>query len=755
MPPLLLVSLLAASPAPAAAPAVHWVTEAAVRPLFGDEPLRAAKAAFDAGRWDEAARGFAGSPLPGARLLRAMALARAGRGAEAAQALAGLEKSLPAVADRVAFLAGRALEAAGDARGAAAAYGRVPATSLEFPEARLQQARVLAGLGERSAALSALGPVLGRPPPAEPWRADSAAAALLLAGQLCAAEGHEAGAGAARGHLLECWAGHPLAPESKDCLARLRELPAQAGSPPGDDEVVRRAEILLDQNHNGSARQELARIGPRLARAGVADPLACRGRLILGRAYRKDRAYARALETLRPVAARCQDPGVRARALYVVASAAAAAGLGEAPGDYLSMARAFPDHPLADDALFFGADLLARSGRMAEARRALADLLQHHASGDFRAEALFRSAWLAWRQGDRQAAAATLERMESEYHESDAYEHARASYWRARILASGAGGKDLEQARAIWADLAWRHPTDYYGLLARARLAEGRGKPPGAEPVPLPPSSDGFRLRPGPLASDPHLQAGILLLRLGLQGEAAAELAAVDRRGMVNGAEAGWEPLLLVAELLDRASDHRSAHNLLRTIGRNAMRQRPDPVNARLWRIAYPPAFRAEVEIWAPRAGVPVELVQAIMREESALDPTVVSAAGAVGLTQLMPPTARELARRLRLPPPSAADLTNPALNIRLGALHLGDLLRRFGGATPLAVAAYNAGDAPVRGWLKTRGNLPVDEFVEEIPLQETRGYVKRVLRSYAAYGFLYAGGKASLRLSERLPVPR
>jgi soluble lytic murein transglycosylase len=120
-----------------------------------------------------------------------------------------------------------------------------------------------------------------------------------------------------------------------------------------------------------------------------------------------------------------------------------------------------------------------------------------------------------------------------------------------------------------------------------------------------------------------------------------------------------------------------------------------------------------------------------------------------------MPPTARELARRLRLPPPSAADLTNPALNIRLGALHLGDLLRRFGGATPLAVAAYNAGDAPVRGWLKTRGNLPVDEFVEEIPLQETRGYVKRVLRSYAAYGFLYAGGKASLRLSERLPVPR
>jgi len=754
MPPLLLTALLAAAPAPAAVPGTVWVTEAEVRPFFAEEPLRTAKSVFDAGRWDEAAQGFAGSPAPAARLLRAMALTRAARGAEAARALAGLEGALPALADRIAMLAGRALEAAGDARHAAEAYGRVPATSLEFPEARLQQARLLDGLGDRAAALSALGPVLERPPPAESWRPDPAAAALLLAGRLRAAEGSGAGMAAARGHLLECWAGHPLAPEAKDCLARLRDLPGPAGSPPADEEVVRRAEILLDQNRNGSARQELAGIGPRLAAAGPADPLACRARVVLGKAYRKDRAYAKALETLRPVAARCLDPGVRARAMYVVASAAAAAGLPEGPGDYLAMARAFPHHPLADDALFFGADLLARGGRPGEARRVLADLLERYPAGDFRAEALFRSAWLAWRQGDRQAAAATLERMESEYRGTDAYENARASYWRARILASR-GGPELEQARAIWADLAWRHPTDYYGLLARAQLARGRGKPPGAEPAPLPPPADGFRLRPGPLAGDPHLRAGILLLRLGLQREAAEELTAVDRRGLANGSDAGWEPLLLVAELLDRASDHRSAHNLLRTIGRNAMRQRPDPANARLWRIAYPPAFRAEVETWAPRAGVPVELMQAIMREESALDPTVVSAAGAVGLTQLMLPTARALARRLRLPSPSAADLTDPALNIRLGALHLGDLLRRFGGATPVAVAAYNAGEAPVRGWLKARGSLPVDEFVEEIPLQETRGYVKRVLRSYAAYAFLYAGGQAALRLSERLPVPR
>jgi soluble lytic murein transglycosylase len=133
----------------------------------------------------------------------------------------------------------------------------------------------------------------------------------------------------------------------------------------------------------------------------------------------------------------------------------------------------------------------------------------------------------------------------------------------------------------------------------------------------------------------------------------------------------------------------------------------------------------------------------------------VVSAAGAVGLTQLMPPTAQEMARRLKLPRPGAADLADPALNIRLGAAHLGELLARFGGSAPLALAAYNAGGGAVRGWWRARAALPLDEFVEDIPLQETRGYVKRVLRSYAAYRMLYgAEGEPGLRIAWRLPPP-
>jgi len=153
------------------------------------------------------------------------------------------------------------------------------------------------------------------------------------------------------------------------------------------------------------------------------------------------------------------------------------------------------------------------------------------------------------------------------------------------------------------------------------------------------------------------------------------------------------------------------------------------------------------VKRFAPGSGVPTDLLQALMREESALDPRAVSPVGAIGLTQLMLPTAREIARQLRMPRPSRADLMRSTVNIRLGARYLGQLIRKFDGSVPLAVAAYNAGGGAVSRWVEARGALALDEFVEEIPFDETRGYVKRVLRSFAAYRLLYGATDAGPQL--------
>jgi soluble lytic murein transglycosylase len=99
------------------------------------------------------------------------------------------------------------------------------------------------------------------------------------------------------------------------------------------------------------------------------------------------------------------------------------------------------------------------------------------------------------------------------------------------------------------------------------------------------------------------------------------------------------------------------------------------------------------------------------------------------------------LASKLGLPRPGAAALEDPNLNIRLGTAYVADLLRRYRGNQALAVAAYNAGEGTVDRWKAERGKERLDAFVEEIPVAETRGYVKRVLSSYATYRYLYRKG--------------
>jgi soluble lytic murein transglycosylase len=728
---LLMIPVFAAGDTPARA---RPFTEAEVAPLFTTGPASRALDDFQAGRYEAAAKGFESADEPAARYLRALALVEAGRGPDALRAFTGLEEKLPDLADRVAFSRARTHELMGESRTAGSAYGGVKMGSILWAEAQLAQARALQRTGDRIGALDAMASILSLPAPEELTRGDPASEALLLTGRLRAAGKVEADQALARRAFVECWAVHPLSDASPTCLEELKKLPGHAGAPPSHEDVLRRSEGLLDSNRNAPALAELTTLVAKLPGAGKGESLACRARFALGKAYRRGRQHSKAIDTLRPVAERCEDPQLRVRALYVLASASSIVAPVEGVAAYRALARDYPAHPFADDALYYAADLLARSGRTGEALAALSDLSEKYPSGDFRAEALFRIAWIERQSGHVASALASLSRIERDYEGTDPYEHARAIYWRARLLTQRGDAGDAALAREAWHALAERYPGDYYGLLARARLEEAA---PGSAPTWLrargADAPEGFRYQPGSLLKDRHFRAGLLLLRMGLVHAAAEELAAVDRKAL-----AGGEALLLVAELLDRAGDQKTAHNLIRSLGRSALRQRPEGTALRIWRVAYPAVFRSEVERWAPPAGVPPDLLLALMREESGLDPNVISSAGAIGLTQLMLSTAQGVAKKLRMGGVQQADLMKPPVSIRIGAAYFGGLLQRYDGSEVLALAAYNVGEGPVKSWLRSRGSLPLDAFVEEIPVQETRGYVKRVLRSYAAYRFLY-----------------
>ncbi|AXY22946.1 Soluble lytic murein transglycosylase precursor [Komagataeibacter saccharivorans] len=145
-----------------------------------------------------------------------------------------------------------------------------------------------------------------------------------------------------------------------------------------------------------------------------------------------------------------------------------------------------------------------------------------------------------------------------------------------------------------------------------------------------------------------------------------------------------------------------------------------------------------------PTSILPADVELAVARQESGFDPAVVSPAHAVGLMQLLVSTARDVARKVGMTdvPVSAATLTDPQLNMRLGAAYLADIAQRVGGAVPYVAAAYNAGPHRTDNWLLTLGNPARDtpvpdallDWIESIPFGETRNYVERVEENMAIY---------------------
>ncbi len=147
----------------------------------------------------------------------------------------------------------------------------------------------------------------------------------------------------------------------------------------------------------------------------------------------------------------------------------------------------------------------------------------------------------------------------------------------------------------------------------------------------------------------------------------------------------------------------------------------------------YPRPYLDLVSSASQQAGVEESWIYSVMRRESAFRPDARSSADALGLLQLLPSTANLVARRNGLPQPSRADLLNPSRNIPLGALHLAEVRDKYNGNWLFGLAAYNAGPGALRRWFPPRDMEP-DVWMENIPFNETRGYLQRILMHVAVY---------------------
>jgi len=151
--------------------------------------------------------------------------------------------------------------------------------------------------------------------------------------------------------------------------------------------------------------------------------------------------------------------------------------------------------------------------------------------------------------------------------------------------------------------------------------------------------------------------------------------------------------------------------------------------------LIYPRPWLAEVSAAARQFNIPEYLLYALIRSESYFQSDVLSGAGAVGLAQLMPSTAADIAKKLGM---ADYNLSDPATNITFGAYYLAEMIRRLDGRVLPALFAYNAGINRVRAWQKTAEGLPDDLFLETLPYAETREYGRKVLAAAVVYGYLY-----------------
>jgi soluble lytic murein transglycosylase len=347
-----------------------------------------------------------------------------------------------------------------------------------------------------------------------------------------------------------------------------------------------------------------------------------------------------------------------------------------------------------------------------------------------KSEALWRIGWMHYRNGRFDEAAGTLLGLIDT--KGEHFFVPQAMYWTAKSLEKRkqAGSAELYQR------LCRHYPYTYYCQVARNRSVTADISDDGAGPPGIVQAPADSRFRAG-VEADVRYQKALELKWVGSEQDAAKELAALSERYLRD-----RRVLAEISALLSEAGAHHQALRLVRQYFREGLERGSEPVLPSLWPVAYPTAYLPTIRQAAGQRVDPF-LAAAIIREESQYDPSAVSRTGAIGLMQVMPATAHTLAKKQGWADVGRADLFQEGTNIRVGVGYLGDLLQQFSGDVVRAVASYNAGPQIVAAWIAKFGDREPDEFVEMIPYQETRHYVKRVLRSYHEYRRLGAASAA------------
>ncbi len=392
------------------------------------------------------------------------------------------------------------------------------------------------------------------------------------------------------------------------------------------------------------------------------------------------------------------------------------------------MVERYPASRWLEEALYSGGNMYLLKHDAAQAIQHYSKLVTLFPNSTYAPSAHWRTAWMNYRSRNFPEAARLMDEQIQRY--TAGIEVPSSLYWRGRIYEEEE--RNLPQAANYYRTLAASYPDFYYGNLARQRLAV-LGSQAAAAPAPalaavVKPAEPELT---GELPeNDVHLIRARLLANAALNEYIGPEIQASPTSSQ-------WGALAQ-AEIYASYGEYTRAMQSMKHSGISFFTLPFDQVPEVYWHLLFPQPYWTELVADAGRNGLDPYLVASLIRQESEFNAGAVSRANAYGLMQLLPSVGKSMAKRQGMRGFSAGQLLNPSTNLQLGTANLRQVLDRFGGQVEYALAAYNAGDVPVRQWMSGGEYKDIAEFVESIPYTETREYVQAILRNREMYRELY-----------------
>jgi soluble lytic murein transglycosylase len=395
--------------------------------------------------------------------------------------------------------------------------------------------------------------------------------------------------------------------------------------------------------------------------------------------------------------------------------------------EYRSMVRTFvtthPESPLAEEALNDLATHLIRDDQDAKAAEIFKEMADRYPTGRFAERAAWKAGWWAYRHDDFAETIRIFERGSASFPRSD-YRPAWL-YWSARAYDGlGEAQSATERYRLAVTD----YLNTYYGRLAWKKLEERKqaSVTPGVRRTIAPPP-------PPP----PGVERIARLIELELYHPALAELEYAQK---VYGDSAPLQAT--IAFVQHKIGSLRLGINAMKRAYPQYMTAGGESLPREILEVIFPLDYWPTIQQLARQHDLDPYLVAALVAQESTFDAEIRSSANAIGLMQVLPSTGSRYARKMGIRPFSAARLTDPTVNARIGTQYLAELVRMFEGKTYYAIASYNAGENRVMRWKEERPDLEQEEFIDDIPFPETQNYVKRILGTAEDYRRLYGNGQ-------------